>query len=242
MVQQDTNKIVAIHQPNFFPWLGYFNKIKRADVFILLDNVQFSKTGGTWTNRVKIIVDNKADWITVPIVRSYHGYKQVNEIEINDLISWRKKTIATIESNYHKTKYFIEIFPLLVSLFNNNIGKLCDFNINILQTLMDMLDLPWTKCILASTLGVRTKATDMLIDLTHNVGGTAYLCGGGATGYQEDEKFTKANLKLIYQNYKDPLYPQHNMEDHIYGLSIIDVLMNCGIKGTKKLISHQYGE
>jgi len=236
MVQQDTNKIVAIHQPNFFPWLGYFNKIKRADVFILLDNVQFSKTGGTWTNRVKIIVDKEANWITVPIIRSYHGYRLINEIEINDSMTWRKKILAKIESNYKKTKYYNSIFPLLITLFDNKISKLCDFNINILKTLSNLLELPWSKCILASSLPVKTKATDMLIDLTRAVGGTKYLCGGGAEEYQENEKFDQMYLKLMYQNYKEPTYFQYNIADHVYGLSIIDVLMNCGIEDTKKLL------
>src|SRR3972149_7751977 len=117
----ETGKIVAIHQPNFFPWLGYFDKIVKSDIFILLDNVQFPKTGGIWTNRVKIMVGKTADWITVPIIRSYHGLKLVSEIEINDTTLWRKKMLATIESNYKKTKYFQQIYPVIVPVLENNI-------------------------------------------------------------------------------------------------------------------------
>jgi len=232
----ETGKIVAIHQPNFFPWLGYFDKIVKSDIFILLDNVQFPKTGGIWTNRVKIMVGKTADWITVPIIRSYHGLKLVSEIEINDTTLWRKKMLATIESNYKKTKYFQQIYPVIVPVLENNISNLYRLNINILKTLTNLLGIPWRKCILAASLKIQTKGTDMLVDLTRAVGGEIYLCGGGTNGYQDDNKFSQAGIKLIYQKYKEPIYPQRGTSDHVYGLSIIDTLMNCGVETTKNLL------
>src|ERR1041385_6733376 len=71
----EARKLVAIHQPNFFPWLGYFNKIARADIFIVLDNVQFSKTGGTWSNRVRLLLEGWPMWATLPVERSFHGVR-----------------------------------------------------------------------------------------------------------------------------------------------------------------------
>ena len=73
--------IVAIHQPNFFPWLGFFDKIARADVFCLLDNVQFPKTGGTWINRVQLWINGKAAWATAPVDRSYSGVRRIREMQ-----------------------------------------------------------------------------------------------------------------------------------------------------------------
>ena len=73
-------KVVAIHQPNFFPWLGYFDKIRRSDIFILLDDVQFSKTGGVWSNRVKVLINGEGRWLTAPVERNFHGTRNVNQM------------------------------------------------------------------------------------------------------------------------------------------------------------------
>jgi len=88
-------RVVAIHQPNFLPWLGYFDKLARADTFVLLDSVQFPKRNGTWMNRVKLLVGGEPGWITVPIVRAYHG--------LGGASSWRRSSRA-IDAPHISTK------------------------------------------------------------------------------------------------------------------------------------------
>ena len=85
--------LVAIHQPNFLPWLGYFDKLARADVFVLLDDAQFPKKGGTWVNRARLLVSGRPDWVTVPVDRSYHGTRTIIEMQIDDARPWRRKLI-----------------------------------------------------------------------------------------------------------------------------------------------------
>ena len=75
-------KVVAIHQPNFFPWLGFFNKVACSDVFILMDNVQFPKKGGSWSNRVQLAINGQAAWVTMPVVRSFHGTRIIKDMQI----------------------------------------------------------------------------------------------------------------------------------------------------------------
>ena len=99
--------IVAIHQPNFFPWLGYFDKLARADVFIALDHVQFPKTQGNWGNRVQLLVGGKAKWTTVPIRRDYHGVRRFDEMLIADEEPWRKGMLQTLRTNYGKAAAFL---------------------------------------------------------------------------------------------------------------------------------------
>ncbi|MCK4394323.1 WbqC family protein [Candidatus Bipolaricaulota bacterium] len=231
-------KIVAIHQPTFFPWLGYFDKIARADLFIVMDNVQFPKTAGTWSNRVRLIVNRRAAWVTMPIVRAYHGTRLICEMQINNATPWRTKVLKTIEMNYVRASFFKEVFPLLMRLVNNPTDSLADYNIAAIRALVSVLGINPSKLILGSTLDVKGKATDLLIAMTKEVGGTAYLCGGGAAGYQEDEKFAEAGIELIYQNFRHPEYPQINTAEFIPGLSIIDVLMNCGFENTQALLIH----
>jgi hypothetical protein len=213
-------KVVAIHQPNFFPWLGFFNKIARADVFILMDNVQFPKSGhGSWSNRVQLVINGQAAWVTMPVVRSFHGTRIIKDMEINNSTPWREKLLKTVQMNYARAPLFEQVFPLFKNLVNNPTDRLMGYNEAAIRT-----------------LAAAGEATDLLISMTRAVGGTVYLCGGGAEGYQEDDKFAQAGLELIYQNFQHPIYPQINTSEFVPGLSIVDALMNCGIEGTRRLL------
>lgn len=229
-------KIVAIHQPNFFPWLGYFSKMVLADVFIIMDNVQFPKTGGTWINRVQLLVNGQPHWVTVPVVRAYHGVRRICEMEINNSTNWSEKLLATIRVNYARTPFYNEVFSILPELINNPHKLLADYNIHIIHAIANSLDINPGKLIPSSTLEANGDATDLLIEMVKAVGGTAYLCGGGSAGYLEEEKFTQAMIELIYQDFTHPIYPQGNTSTFISGLSIIDALMNNGFMRTRDLL------
>ena len=120
-------KLVAIHQPNFFPWLGYFNKIVRSDAFVFLDHVQFPKTGGgVWCNRVKMRIAGEARWITRPIKRAFHGVVPVNAVEWNEGESWRDKMIKTLTADYGRSPYFKETLSWIepvISLPETNLAR-----------------------------------------------------------------------------------------------------------------------
>lgn len=224
------SKIVAIHQPNFFPWLGFFDKIRRADVFVLMDNVQFPKKGGSWMNRVRLLVSGKPSWITMPVKRDYHGYRTIAEMEIDDSIPWRKKLVATLKANYSKAPFFEKTMNFLQPLIFFQSSSVSEFNVNAITKIASLAE--WEeKLILGSSLKSEGNATELLISMTKAAGGTAYLCGGGADGYQIDSLFEEAGLELIYQNFLYPSYPQYGAEEFAAGLSIIDVMMNTGIDG-----------
>lgn len=235
-------KLIAIHQPNFFPWLGYFNKIARADLFLILDNVQFPKKGGTWLNRVRLMHGSKPDWITMPVVRAYHGLRRIDEIQIDNAAPWRSKLLKTIEMNYRAAPFFDEVFPVLTGLINDRNDGLAKFNYSAIMTIAKILGLETSKLIRGSTLDGQGRSTELLISMVKSVGGTAYLCGGGAAGYQEDEKFAAEGIELVYQDFQHPVYPQRNSAEFIPGLSIIDVLMNCGYEEARSLISKPWAK
>jgi hypothetical protein len=229
-------KIVAIHQPNFFPWLGFFDKISRADIFILLDHVQIPKTGGTWTNRVKLLFsDGKPRWVTVPIKRTHHGVQQVNEIQINYSTDWQKQMLKTLWANYSKTPHYHDILTLLEPMILKDTENLAEFNISIIDELIRKLRLS-SRLVRSSELQVQGTSNELLISLVQSVGGTAYLCGGGASEYMDNTKYTAASVDLIYQNFRHPVYPQKNSGEFVPGLSIIDALMNIGIDGVRSLL------
>lgn len=228
---------VAIHQPTFFPWMGYFDKIIRSDVFVILDNVQYPKKGGSWSNRVKIMISGKAEWITMPINRSFSGIKNINEIEIDNSRNWNEKILKSIEVNYRKAPYFNDIFPIIKELLMTPGDDLTEFNLKIINTFCKILSINISHFIRGSKLNVTGNATDLLISIVKQTGCNTYMCGGGATKYQEDEKFTQNGITLQYQNFNHPVYPQFNSEVFIPGLSIIDAFMNCGIMETNRLIN-----
>jgi len=230
-------KMVAIHQPNFFPWLGYFDKIAHSDVFILMDNVQFPKKGGTWSNRVQMVIDGKAAWVTMPIVRSFHGTRIIKDMKIDNSTPWREKLLGTVQMDYARAPFFRQVFPLFTDLVNNPTDRLAEYNKTAINVLAKAVGLDISKLVIGSTVEVEGAATDLLINITRAVGGTAYLAGGGAGGYQEDEKFAAAGIELIYQNFVHPTYPQCNTAEFISGLSIIDALMNVGFDGVKSILA-----
>lgn len=230
--------LVAIHQPNFFPWLGYFEKIARADIFVVLDDVQFEKSGsGTWSNRVKLLIAGKPAWITMPIRRDFTGVRAVNEIQIDNGQPWREKLLKTLQASYAKAGHFAEVFPSVEGLVRNGTDSLADYNIDAITAIRKMLALDDRPFVRSSTLGVGSRATDRLIDIVKSVGGTAYLAGGGAAGYQQDQQFAAAGIELKLQNFQHPTYVQRGGGEFAPGLSCLDAMFHCGVAGTTAMLT-----
>ena len=219
---------VAIHQPNFFPWLGYFDKVARCDRFVFLDHVQYPKTGGNWSNRVRLLVNGRAEWVTAPIVRSFHGVRAVSEIEFAARQPWRDKLLKTLRASYGRTPFFAETMPLLEPMVMNADDNLARYNSKAIMQLADHIGLRAPVWHFSSRLGVSEQSTDLLVALTKSVGADRYLCGGGAGEYQDDAAFSAASLTLQYQHFSHPIYAQRPGDGFVAGLSIIDALMNCG--------------
>jgi hypothetical protein len=224
------SKTVAIHQPNFFPWLGYFDKLARADVFVVLDHVQFPKKGGNWVNRVRLSINGAPQWCTMAVRRDYHGVLPISEITIDDRQSWRASLLRSLHGSYRDAPGYSELFPRLEELVSAPFERLSEFNIHALRSLAPILGIEPTKMVLSSMLSVTTTATDMLIDVTKKVGGSVYLCGGGSGDYLEPDKFREAGIGLAFQNFEHPVYPQGNSPMFVPGLSVIDAIMHCGVK------------
>ena len=230
--------LVAIHQPNFFPWLGYFDKIRRADVFILLDDVQYPKTGaGSWSNRVKVMINGEGRWLTAPVDRSFHGTREINEMVYSGKEDWRAKVLKTLVAAYRRAPCFEETFAVLEPLVRNPEDNVAEYNVHAVVTLAGAIGLPTGSVVRSSKLSTDSTATNRLINLTKQVGGGSYLCGGGADGYQEDEAFLASGLSLVYQRFKPEPYSQHSAVTFVPGLSVIDALMNLGCAGVNKVLS-----
>jgi WbqC-like protein family len=228
--------LVAIHQPTFLPWLGWWDKFVRCDVFVLLDDVQFPKKGGTWVNRVRLLVNGEPWWVTVPVDRTYHGFRSVREMLIDEEQPWRRKIEATIKASYGSAPHFEEAYPPVEEALHLATDRIAELNEAALRRIAQELDLDTAKLVRQSDLGVTGRGTDLLVAVCQAVGGDAYLTGDGAGEYFVEEVVADAGLAVVEQRFDPPRYPQL-VDEYVPGLSVVDALMNCGWEGTAALLS-----
>lgn len=215
--------IVSIHQPNFMPWLGFFHKLSQADVFILLDNVPFTKNG--FQNRVKIKSSQGEQWLTVPVLTKGCFGQLTYDVLINNNIRWRKSHLATLRTNYQRAPYYKDIIALLEPLYNEVTTNLTTFNQVLLKAILHYLKLP-TKLVLASSLASEGNGSKLLLQLVQAVGGDIYLSGPSGHDYLDVPIFHQAGVKVQFQQFQHPVYPQL-YGDFLPGLSTIDLMMNA---------------
>lgn len=221
-------RVCAIHQPNFFPWLGYFDKIGRADVFVFLDDVAYPKSGsgaGSWVNRVRIAIGGAPAWVGAP-VRRERGVQKIKDVLMDDRQPWRKKLLRTLEINYRRAPNFDACMAIVTPLIGLETSLLADFNMHAVRILCGVLGLD-AQFVRQSELDTRRASTELLIELATKVRADAYLCGGGADGYQDDRLFPAAGIGLVHQNFEPR--PYGDPRSFIPGLSVIDYLMKAEI-------------
>ncbi|MCH8903685.1 MAG: WbqC family protein [Bacteroidetes bacterium] len=232
-------KTIAIHQPDFMPWLGFFNKMVKADEFVVLDHVSNNPRDGFWVRRVKMAIQQKEQWITIPLVKPKEKvFVPINEMEVQEDSYASKKMLKSIRLNYSKAPFFEEGFELIEDFINDTEVLVAERNMKFINKIRQKLEID-TPMVYSSTMDCKNTSTEMLIEICRSLNADVYLVGGGATGYQEDELFEKAGIELQYLDFNQKEYSQVNNTEFIPGLSIVDVLMNCGIEQTKELINGQ---
>lgn len=228
-------KIAAIHQPNFFPWLGYFDKIVRSDIFIFLDDVQFSKKGGTWSNRMKLKVAQESKWMTAAVDRSYQGTRLVSEMRFQEDTRWKDKLLRTMEQSYSKAPFFEDGLGFFSPLIFNNESCLATYNSSAILAIAKRLGISREKFEWSSRLIHEGQSNQLLASLTRAVDCDTYMCGGGAEGYQDEDFFENAGIQLLHQEFRHPEYPQVGGAFQA-GLSVIDAFMNIGENGVRQIL------
>ena len=223
---------VVIHQPDFAPYIGFFQRLVNADLFIILDNVQFVHSNNGWTHRDKIRTREGSKWITNSIRKTSRN-SLMNEIFYSKS-DWRTRNLNLIKENYRKAKFFEILFPFFEDLYFLKTQSLLEFNMFWINAICDLLDLK-IDVMYSSKLNVSGVKNDMIINLLKSVNASNYLSGDGAKAYLDEGIFTANNINLIWQNYNHPIYEQQ-FDKFIPYLSIIDCLLNCGINETKNLI------
>ena len=219
--------IVGIHQPQYLPWLGYFDKIDKVDTFVLLDDTQYKKQ--EWQNRNKIKTPNGELWLTVPVLIGQGHKQKINQIKIDNKQKWSQKHLGRIKNFYSSTPYFKDYIDFFKDTYSKRWETLADLNIYFVRKIAEFLGIN-TTIILASSLNYTGKATDLNVSISQILEADTYLSGMGAKDYLVESKFKDINLE--YQNFNHPVYPQlyGNFISH---LSVIDLLFNCGKESLK---------
>jgi hypothetical protein len=236
--------IIACHQPNFLPWLGYFAKIFHADVFFLLDDAQFTQGHNrhNWTTRVRILTDQGPSWLSIPVRRSGKGKQLIRDVQINTRdFRWIRKTLRRLEQGYGKTPCFSEYYPELKEIVLRKYTSIAELNIDSIEWLVEVLRIR-VKILRSSEYSSDSRSNERLIDLTKSVGGKVYLSGDGADDYLLKEKFENNGIEIQKMGFEHPVYKQAHSSEFVPGLSIIDALFNIGSEATRDLLANSRQE
>jgi len=216
-------KKIAILQSNYIPWKGYFDMIAAVDEFILYDDVQFTKND--WRNRNKIKTQNGVQWLSVPVGQDIN--RLIREVELKDE-HWQSKHWSTICHSYKRAPYFKEVATKLEPLYlERKYTHLSQLNRGLIEFVCDLLGI---KTIISNSwdYALVDGQTERLVDLCKQAGGEEYISGPSARNYLNEALFEDRGIKLAWFDYNGyPEYPQL-WGDFTHGVSILDLLFNCG--------------
>lgn len=216
--------IVSAHQPAHLPWLGYLDKIARSDVFVYLDDVQFEKN--SFTNRNRIKTPQGIAWLTVPLHAKGHLSGTIRDLRIDDSRPWRLKQLKTIEVAYRRAPAFEAVFTQISAWIADPTPVFADYCWQQLQGWVAQAGLS-TRLIRASSLGLVSRKSDLVLDICRSLGATRYLSGALGAGYLAEADFADAGITIEYQAFDCPPYPQL-WGDFVPTLSALDYWMNLG--------------
>jgi hypothetical protein len=217
--------IVTIHQPEHLPWLGFFDKMRQADVFVLLDTTQFAKDD--FQNRNRIKTRKGPTWLTVPVYKSGRSEQLIAEVEICNQRNWSNRCWSLIYQNYKDAHYFEKYAPFFEELYARDWFHLVNLNETIIRHLKHQFGLE-TELIMSSDLDIYvTGPTEVNLTICREVGADVYLSGKYGKEYLDVDEFTRHGIEVRYQNFNHPEYPQQ-WDGFLPRMSSIDLLFNCG--------------
>jgi len=214
---------VAIHQPQYLPWLGHFAKLAAADCWIFLDTVQYEKNG--WQNRNRIKTLRGAQWLTVPVKAALGTL--IRDVEIDVAQPWARKHCTALRVNYARAPYFARYFAELEELIRRPWRLLADLNVEVTRFLAGAVGLS-RRMVRASELpSASADPTGRLLDLCRAVGAETYLAGQDGARYMDMEQFRAGRVAVLAQEYQHPTYTQLD-GDFLPFLSVVDLLLSHG--------------
>lgn len=227
---------IAIHQPHYFPWLGYFHKMASVDLFVLLDEVQFEKQSQMNRNRV-VDQNGEIKYLTIPVDTSGFLDKKYCEIPCNNNLDWAKKQINSLENYYKESKYRKEIINDMVLFLSQKFNYACEWTCSSINYIREVLGII-TPIVFQSQINYdkSVKKSNLVLSICKELKADVYYSGrGSSVNYLDRDEFRMNNIGIEFQNFTVPTYIQLNTKDFVPGLSILDMLFNCGKEKTREL-------
>jgi hypothetical protein len=216
--------IVGIHQPNYLPYLGFLDKMKKSDIFIIYDDAQFNKSDFQHRNRIRIYDGSK--WLTVPVEKKH---KPLNEVRIQNDVSikdqkWSDHHLVQIYDNYKKANQFGTYFPDICEIYKGHYNLLVNLNMELITFLSKSFDID-TKIVYSSEYPSASQSTQRIIELVQAVGADTYLSGPAGKDYMDLGMFEAAGIEVLFQEFEHPVYKQQ-YEGFVPYMSSLDALLN----------------
>jgi len=225
----------VVLQPSYIPWRGVFDQIRRADLFVFYDDVQYDKHG--WRNRNQIKTPTGKQWLTIPVSAkgAVKEHVRINEVPMVWNKAWNQEHLRTLRQHYGKAPYFKAYEPLLEQYYSRHDALLADFTVDFTTALARALNIEHTRFLRSSTLGLSGVKSDRLIQLLQSVGADHYISGPSAKDYIEADKFDAAGIRLEFVSYDYPEYPQL-YPPYDPAVSILDLLFMTGDRALKYIM------
>jgi WbqC-like protein len=224
---------IAILQPNYIPWKGVFDLISRVDVFVFLDDVQY--TVRDWRNRNKIRTANGDIWLSVPVLSKGLHEQRICDALINRSSNWQRKHYKTLTTNYHKAKYFSEYEFLLEEIYlSNDWARISDLNIFSTKLIAHTIgiEVQWHKSSDLKQSG--SKEGEKIVKICKLLGCNSFINGPSAKQFMNESLFRENGIELAYMEYRYPEYVQLH-RPFVHEVSVLDVLFNCGPDARKSI-------
>ncbi len=234
-----SGRTLAIHQPNYVPWPGYFHKIARSDLFVYLDAVQYPR-GQSFAPRNRIKTPNGVVFLTIPVSvpKGRKGKASYLEVEFAD-DRWREKHLKTVEQSYRRASYFDQVFALYRSEREAR-ERFVELNIGLIEAFCSYLGIETPRVRLSETVPSFGERTQLIVDVCRALDATAYLSGtGGGRDYNDEALLNAHGIDLRYDDFAYPEYRQL-WGDFEPNLSVVDLLFNCG-RASRAVLDEKQG-
>lgn len=225
---------VVISQSMYFPWPGFLDQMRLADIFVHYNDVPFSK--GSFTNRVQVKSSRGASWMTIPL-HNLHLGQHIDQVEVHRKQDWRSKHRRLLAESYASAPFANDMCALVDEVFAEATHYLVDTSISSMMRLADYFGLTKKLIVLNSKgMGIDGSGSQRVLNIVKAVGGTEYITGHGARNYLDHEEFERCGISVKYMSYARAPYPQQHGAFTPY-VSGLDLVANCGREGVQFLRS-----